>query len=290
MWKPLDNFLKSFAEDIRQSLRKEYTVMPRFMYHQPSDYSLVSLPLKQIQAHRQSPRVPEPELRFGYSPEDEMQYLEWGKYDYEMLMNLISEYCQLDKKSAILDFGCSSGRVLRHFEKIATTNDWSLFGCDIQNAAIESMRADNWPQNFNIFTSTAIPHLPLEDSSIDFIYSFSVFTHTKYLWDSWLLELKRILKPGGIMMHTVHLEDAWEFYYKNRSQKWVTDNHTPDVYLKPRMDVDYLMYGDATTSQVFWRKEVLVNYWSRYLELIDVLPPTEEYSFQNRVVLRKPLR
>jgi ubiquinone/menaquinone biosynthesis C-methylase UbiE len=204
-----------------------------------------------------------------------------------MIIGLISKYCDATNPLTILDFGCSSGRVLRHFDEKVTSSNWRMIGCDVQNAAIESMRADNWPQNFTIFTSTTIPHLPLEDNSVDFIYSFSVFTHTKYLWDSWLLELKRVLKPGGIMMHTAHLEYAWEFYNRNSKEQWVTENHLPDYYLKAKMDVDYLMYGDIVTSQVFWREEVLRNYWSRYLKIVEILPPSEKYSFQNRVILRK---
>jgi hypothetical protein len=46
--KTVSQFLENFAEVILQRVRKEYTVMPRFMFHQPSDYNLLSFPIKEI--------------------------------------------------------------------------------------------------------------------------------------------------------------------------------------------------------------------------------------------------
>ena len=276
-------------DEILHTVRQEYTVMPRFMFHQPLDYQDITFPMKPIQPDRQSPLIPADEFRFGYSVGDSEEYLAWGAYDHNMIMEEIHR-ANMDRENLrILDFGCSSGRVMRHFRGEVEGKNWKVLGCDIQAAAIESMRADNWSEGFEFFTSTTIPHLPLEDNSVDVIYSFSVFTHTKYLWDSWLLELKRVLRPGGLMIHTVHLETAWSFYHTNRGEAWVQASQSPEVYNTKEMNVDFLLHGDASVSQVFWRQKVLVNYWSRYFSEIEVLPPTEKYSFQHRVILRKEL-
>lgn len=275
------------ADEILTQIRSEFTVMPRFMFHQPLDYNKVTYPKKEIQTHRVPPLVPSDEFRFGYSIGDEEKYLQWGAYDHKLILEEIRSAGLFKEKLEILDFGCSSGRVMRHFKSQIDEDNWRVFGCDIQATAIESMRADNWSDGFEFFTSTTLPHLPFEDNSLDVIYSFSVFTHTKYLWDAWLLELKRILKPGGMMLHTVHLEEAWKFYHLNRSEKWVQDSQAPEVYNSPSMNVDYLFDGDASVSQVFWREEIVRNYWSRHFTSLKILPPSKEYSFQNRVVLRK---
>lgn len=43
----------------------------------------------------------------------------------------------------------------------------------------------------------------------DVAYCFSVFTHlNERMQNLWLLELKRILKPGGILLLTVHGEEG----------------------------------------------------------------------------------
>jgi SAM-dependent methyltransferase len=49
------------------------------------------------------------------------------------------------------------------------------------------------------------PPLPFEDASFDLVYSISVFTHLdEEMQDAWLNELKRVLRPGGILIITVH--------------------------------------------------------------------------------------
>ncbi len=275
------------TDQILTQIRSEFTVMPRFMFHQPLDYDKVSYPKKRVLPNRHSPLVPSDEFRFGYAPGDEEKYLAWGSYDASLILEEIRRAGLQGKGLKILDFGCSSGRVMRHFSSQIESNGWRIYGCDIQAKAIESMRADNWSNGFEFFTSTTIPHLPFEDNTLDVIYSYSVFTHTKYLWDAWLLELKRILKPGGLMIHTVHLEKAWEFYHTNRNEKWVQESQAPEVYQTPTMEVDYLFDGDASVSQVFWKEDVLKNYWSRHFASLEILPPAAEYSFQNRVILRK---
>jgi hypothetical protein len=79
----------AIRDEILQTIRQEYTVMPRFMFHQPLDYSSVTFPKKQIQVERQSPLIPDDEFRFGYSLGNSKEYLAWGSYDYNMVLNEI---------------------------------------------------------------------------------------------------------------------------------------------------------------------------------------------------------
>jgi len=217
--------------------------------------------------------------------EDTEKYLSWGKYDHDELVRLFGKYSTLNEKRSILDFGCSSGRVLRHFEREYNENQWSLFGCDIQARAIQWIR-QYFPKHYNVINTSTLPHLPFEDESIDFIYGFSVVTHVKYQWDAWLMELRRVLKPGGLMMQTVHTENAWKYYYENSKESWVQKNHTPRVYENMNMDFDFLYFGDACVSQVFWKRDVVIDYWGRYFKVLDVLDPPK-YSFQDWVIVQK---
>src|SRR6185369_1736506 len=43
----------------------------------------------------------------------------------------------------------------------------------------------------------------------DAICAFSVFTHIDVFEDLWLLELRRILRPGGVACVTFHSERSW---------------------------------------------------------------------------------
>lgn len=285
----LSVYKSNAIEEGLQRVRSEYTVMPRFGFHQPLDYHAVTLPpqFEPPEKDRETGlAIPVGKDRFGYSPDDTKKYLEWGRYDHDQLVGVIKKHGKVGEGQAVLDFGCSSGRVLRHFEQEKREKNWKLYGCDVQALCIQWMR-EYLPAHFNVINSSTLPHLPYEDATFDFIYGFSVFTHIKFQWDAWLMELRRVMKPGGLMMQTIHSENAWNFYVNNNKEGWVRENHTPRVYDSAAMDVDFLYYGDASVSQVFWKKDVAQKYWGRYFDVLEIRDPPE-YSFQDWVICRKP--
>jgi SAM-dependent methyltransferase len=280
---------RSIIEEAAQLLRAEFTVMPRFAYHQPIDYHLDSPPPTfepPIFLPGNDLPLPAPVDRMGY-PVDDAAYIDMGRYDADLVRAQIEKHLGLKRDLAIMDFGCSTGRVLRHFHSNQKTLGWQLYGVDIQARCIEWLRR-HFPAEFIIYTGTVMPFLPFEDNSLDVIYGFSVFTHIKYLWDAWLLELRRVLRPGGLLIQTIHTENAWDFHYRHRQEGWVSSNHSPRVYNTPAMDLDWFHYGDISVSQAFWKRDVAREFWGRYLEVLDLLPPPERYSFQDWMICRKP--
>ena len=106
----------------------------------------------------------------------------------------------------LLDFGCASGRVLRH---VACQQDRAEpWGCDIARNNVEWI-STHLPRSIRVFQNTIFPHLPVEDRFFDVICAFSVFTHIDDFEDLWLLELRRVLRPGGIAFLTIHSERSW---------------------------------------------------------------------------------
>ena len=100
----------------------------------------------------------------------------------------------------VLDLGCGAGRVLRHLLPYADQGA-ELHGCDIDRPSIEWLKANLSPP-VHAFTNEALPPLPLPDGSIDLIIATSVFTHIYQGWSGWLLDLHRVLAPGGLMLAT----------------------------------------------------------------------------------------
>jgi ubiquinone/menaquinone biosynthesis C-methylase UbiE len=110
----------------------------------------------------------------------------------------------LDGKD-ILDWGCGPARVIRHMPRLLS-NKVKLYGTDYNEKSI------NWCKNnikeieFNHNSLEAT--LPYKDSSFDAIYGISIFTHlSKELHFNWFKELKRILRPGGIILLTTQGEN-----------------------------------------------------------------------------------
>src|SRR5438045_153635 len=96
--------------------------MPKYMFHCPIDASIEShapeYPAPIIVPGEPFP-LPPSICRPGYAPDDDELYLRWGKSDHDEIMNVIERHYgsarALKHGMKILDFGCSSGRVLRHF-------------------------------------------------------------------------------------------------------------------------------------------------------------------------------
>jgi SAM-dependent methyltransferase len=107
--------------------------------------------------------------------------------------------------ATLLDFGSSSGRVLRVFS--AWRPDLDCVGCDPNAEAIawagEHLPGARW------FVSPTAPPLALEAGSVDVAYAISVWSH--FAADAavaWLEEMHRVIAPGGALVLTTHGYDA----------------------------------------------------------------------------------
>lgn len=118
--------------------------------------------------------------------------------------------------TAVLEFGCGCGRVLRHLKKI-----WphvSLYGTDVDPTLIK-WSADNLGDVATFSTNGYAPPLDFDNDSLDAIYLVSVFTHLdEDVQLKWLEEFHRVLKPGGLVLVTiVKIDDeqvksgSWDF-------------------------------------------------------------------------------
>ena len=101
----------------------------------------------------------------------------------------------VDKSAHILDFGCGYGRTMVQLHEAGYTD---VAGIDFSSALIERGRKE-YPE----LDLTAYPGgpLPYEDNTFDAASMLAVFTcllETKEQAET-LLELQRVLKPGGLL-------------------------------------------------------------------------------------------
>ena len=99
----------------------------------------------------------------------------------------------------LLDFGCGSGRLLRGLIEVCGHGD--LWGCDIHDESIRWLE-ENLSPPCHVFRCEESPPLPVPDRYFDVVVAYSVFTHITDAWSSWLLELHRVLKEGGVLVAT----------------------------------------------------------------------------------------
>jgi SAM-dependent methyltransferase len=101
--------------------------------------------------------------------------------------------------TAILDFGCGAGKNLRVWREIHGVR---LVGVDVNARQVE-WAAAHVPGCEFVHTNPD-PPLPLATDSFDIVNAASVFTHIPFEGQTaWLVELHRVLRPGGVLVATV---------------------------------------------------------------------------------------
>jgi SAM-dependent methyltransferase len=125
-----------------------------------------------------------------------------GLYEADLVADaLLSVGANISQIKAGLDFGSSSGRVLRVLHAAYPKATWH--GCD-PNARAIAWASEVLP-GIEFFVNDDAPPLPMKDRSLDLVYAISIWSHfAPDLGLAWFEEMRRILRPGGYLVCTTH--------------------------------------------------------------------------------------
>jgi cyclopropane fatty-acyl-phospholipid synthase-like methyltransferase len=160
-----------------------------------------------LAGHRSEQGLPFPPALLRYRVSESLskdQFLWIGKGSAAHIENQIRLLdSDLGSARRILDFGCGCGRTLRWL--VDKYPDSEFHGADVDGDAI------HWCERYldrgRFARIDPEPPMQYPPGYFDVIYCFSVFTHlNEHMQNLWLLDLKRVLKPGGILLLTVHSE------------------------------------------------------------------------------------
>lgn len=246
-----------------------------------------TLDYKEALARDQDP-LPMIKDREGYYGEDHFSYWASGLADARYLVEAAEAHGVTIRK--FLDLGCASGRVIRHLAN--EHPEMQVFGCDINRFHVEWCNA-YLPPNVAAFHNTSIPGLPIEDNSLDMVSAFSVFTHIEAMETAWLMEIRRILKPGGLAWVTVHSEGT----LRDMQEGWPLWKPVMDHYERPaKLDENREFVGDrmvlrnradrSYSSNIFYKTDYLRKHWGRILDIKEVRRRFP--NFQDVLILQKP--
>ncbi|MFK7768136.1 MAG: class I SAM-dependent methyltransferase [Mariniblastus sp.] len=232
--------------------------------------------------------LPQPIDREGYhTVENSHYYWSSGLMDWLNVESAIKEFKigetsgnepgLTDRPIRILDFGCSSGRVLRHMLAFGKS-EYEIWGADLGHENIEWMKR-HLPNDIKSFSNTAIPNLPIADNFFDVVTGFSVFPHFEFLSDAWLLELCRITRREGLVYLTIANEATWLDSVNREStiNYFTRTNVIPGNEPMTKSSFETIFDGPlrlrrTSTEDVFncyiWHKNEFIEHsWSRFLRV-----------------------
>jgi SAM-dependent methyltransferase len=238
-------------------------------------------------------RVPPRRLRARTGAPGIRQFLAGGQAAARELEAVLEE--PFSAYPDILDFGCGSARVLPHVA--AMSAGARCVGCDVDAGAITWARSHHPGLSFAV--SGHEPPLPFSAASFDLVYSISVLSHLDELGqDRWLGELRRVLRPGGRALLSVHGCSAFEQFRRGQVRTaWCA----PEAFVRGPLREDELLFvayqrsvwnqadlpGVARSYGLAFHGERYVRErWQRWFE-VERIVPRALTGWQDAVLLRR---
>jgi len=229
-------------------------------------------------------RLPPAMLRYRvHRAFDVESYLSNGQVIAQCLIKALAAHGVVLKDLTVLDFACGPGRVIGEFAQ--ATESCVLHGSDIDRQAISWAQVNLSSIARFAVNATATP-TDYADAMFDVIYSVSLFTHLDAsAQDAWLVEMLRLLKPGGVLLATTHGRFTRDSCTPGELARLKLDGIVYRTDRKGRFKVDGLPDFYQTT---FHTREYVREHWGRFLPVVDHREGGLN-GHQDIVVMRKPV-
>ena len=193
-----------------------------------------------------------------------------GPETKDAIVGLLPDEWDFDGKR-VLDFGSGPGRTLKEFVPEAQAAEF--WGVDIDAASIDELRTTVCPP-MHAAQCGYSPPLEFESRYFDLAWAISVFTHLTDNSIPWLLELHRLLKPGG-------------FLIANYMGRWTSELVAGEPWEDERIGMNVFRHthpwsdgGPLVLISDWWLRE----HWGRAFEVVEIAPRIHNSSW---VLLRK---
>jgi SAM-dependent methyltransferase len=163
--------------------------------------SLILRNRRHRRAHEHTTPIPPSQLIFSATGTRDVDwFLSSGRATAAALRGALSSVGRpLESFERVFELGCGCGRVLRQWINV---DGPEFFASDYNWQGVKWGR-----EHFGHVTfaeNDIRPPLPYEAGAFDLVYAISVFTHLpEPLQTPWLLELRRVLRPSGILIVTL---------------------------------------------------------------------------------------
>lgn len=235
------NMLRSIKDSLTEWLGWKKLAAPTLVntpFRRPPKLRKETLPLP--------PEVMRQRVRKGARKKS--TFIREGQQVFRSVGDLVSRNGISFDSIRILEFGVGCGRIARHFFHSGHT---SFVGVDVDGQMIDWCNANlaSRDERFAFFTNNYLPPLNLEEKSIDFAFSISVFTHLSGEDQKvWFDEICRVICPGGFFIATFIEEDPNALLSGVSTnlredptipREWLGRDGAPDQYLTTRSSLQW---------------------------------------------------
>ena len=156
------------------------------------------------------PGIPPKELREITAATDVELFLFSGLLDVASFLCLFHRHhggVREGERVRVLDFGAGCGRMVRFF--CGNEARYEAYASEVNPAHVGWMRENL--RGVRVLRNGVLPPLEGSGEGFDLIYSLSVLTHLNLgATDAWVEEMHARLRPGGVLIFTVHGDRALE--------------------------------------------------------------------------------
>lgn len=277
--KKLISWLKNI---VKQTLRENGYTPSYFPYDKTKNEFVIKKSKTEYPVCGLGLSIPDKDLRSGY-PADNPEYINSGLYDVKNMLELLADSgFAIEAENRILDFGCSTGRMIRHLKPYSDKSE--IWGVDVSSDFIYWCNKYLNPP-FHFATTTLNPHLPFEDKYFDLIYSGSVFSHIDNFAETWLLELKRILSDTGRLYITIHDNNTIGIFEKNKNIPLSKFSFENPMFENAVKDFNLISINRHKTPQVFLDLDYFKKLVKPVFDIVTVKP--EAYGYQTGILLKR---
>ena len=184
------------------------------------------------------------------------EYLSDGWRTLSELMLLLEAVGQpLLKTGSVLEFAAGFGRFTRHLVKVLPGR---VTCADVMPGSVEFLH-----EQFGVerFQSSHDPEQVVLPAKYDLVFVLSMFTHLPTgMWGPWLRALRRGVKPGGLLVFSVHNEDiAREIgvVFDADGTRFIASSESPSI--------DGQTYGTTFTTKKFVEESVVAVFGTKPL-------------------------
>jgi ubiquinone/menaquinone biosynthesis C-methylase UbiE len=155
---------------------------------------------------------------------DEASFFESGEQDYLRLVQPILQKLQFDpEEKSMAELGCGAGRMTKSFAKRFKSVSAVDISAEMQSRAKVYLSSFS---NIRWVLSDGETLSGIEDSSLDFVFSYLVLQHfpTKEIVFGSIREMMRILRPGGVFLFQFNGSQGPSMNWKGRLISRILDS------------------------------------------------------------------